>query len=98
MNLVSLLVLPAIISLSDISVDTTGSVLSIRTTPEPAAYVVAAVALAVLLGAIAFSKRGGAGIADIGKPAEGGASAGGGDAETAQERTDVAEAATAPLN
>jgi len=98
MNLVSLLVLPAIISLSDISVDSTGSVLSIRTTPEPAAYVVAAVALAVLLVAIAFSKRGGAGIADIGKPAQGDAAAGGGDAHNGQETTDVAEAATAPLS
>jgi K(+)-stimulated pyrophosphate-energized sodium pump len=89
MNLVSLLVLPAIISLSDISVDTTGSVLSIRTTPEPAAYVVAAAALAVLLGAIAFSKRGGAGIADIGRT---------GSTRNGQETTDVAEAATAPLS
>ena len=98
MNLVSLLVLPAIITLSDINVDSTGSVLTISTTPEPAGYAVAAVALAVLLGAIAFSKRGGAGIADIGKSAGGGASADGGDAQTERETTEVAEAATAPLN
>ncbi|HET6771794.1 MAG TPA: sodium-translocating pyrophosphatase [Acidimicrobiales bacterium] len=58
MNLVSLLILPAIITLSNVSED---NVLS--STPEPAGYVVAAVALAVLLGAIAFSKRSGAGIA-----------------------------------
>jgi K(+)-stimulated pyrophosphate-energized sodium pump len=58
MNLVSLLILPAIISLSNVSED---NVLS--STPEPAGYAVAAVALAVLLGAIAFSKRSGAGIA-----------------------------------
>jgi len=58
MNLVSLLILPAIINLSDVNPD---NILS--TTPEPAAYVIAAVALAVLLGAIAFSKRSGAGIA-----------------------------------
>jgi K(+)-stimulated pyrophosphate-energized sodium pump len=58
MNLVSLLILPAIINLSDINPD---NILS--TTPEPGAYVIAAVALVVLLGAIAFSKRSGAGIA-----------------------------------
>jgi K(+)-stimulated pyrophosphate-energized sodium pump len=63
MNLVSLLILPAIISLSNISED---NVLS--TTPKPAGYAVAAGALVVLLGAIAFSKRQGAGIAggDVG--------------------------------
>jgi K(+)-stimulated pyrophosphate-energized sodium pump len=61
MNLVSLLILPAIITLSNVSED---NVLS--STPEPAGYVVAAVALAVLLGAIAFSKRSGAGIAGAG--------------------------------
>src|ERR671917_1673101 len=65
MNLVSLLILPAIISLSDISVDSAGSVLSISTTPEPAAYVIAAAALVVLLVSIAFSKRGGATIAEV---------------------------------
>jgi K(+)-stimulated pyrophosphate-energized sodium pump len=57
MNLVSLLILPAIISLSNVSKT---NVLS--TTPKPAGYAVAAVALVVLLGAIAFSKRAGAGI------------------------------------
>jgi K(+)-stimulated pyrophosphate-energized sodium pump len=57
MNLVSLLVLPAIITLSNVNPD---NVLS--TTPKPAAYAIAAVALVVLLGAIAFSKREGAGI------------------------------------
>jgi K(+)-stimulated pyrophosphate-energized sodium pump len=58
MNLVSLLILPAIINLSNIDSE---NILS--TTPETGAYVIAAVALAVLLGAIAFSKRSGAGIA-----------------------------------
>jgi K(+)-stimulated pyrophosphate-energized sodium pump len=55
MNLVSLLILPAVINLSNIS---ESNVLS--STPEPAAYVIAAVALVILLGAIAFSKRSGA--------------------------------------
>ncbi|HKX70795.1 MAG TPA: sodium-translocating pyrophosphatase, partial [Acidimicrobiales bacterium] len=58
MNLVSLLLLPAIINLSDIDSDN-----PLSSTPEPAAYGIAAVALLVLLGAIAFSKRQGAGIA-----------------------------------
>jgi K(+)-stimulated pyrophosphate-energized sodium pump len=58
MNLVSLLILPAIINLSSIDSD---NILS--TTPKPGGYVIAALALAVLLGAIAFSKRSGAGIA-----------------------------------
>jgi K(+)-stimulated pyrophosphate-energized sodium pump len=88
MNLVSLLILPAIIGLSDIDVDSTGSVLSISTTPEPAAYVIAAAALAVLLGSIAFSKRQGAGIASIGKA---------GDSDDNGSSGEVAEAATAPL-
>jgi K(+)-stimulated pyrophosphate-energized sodium pump len=57
MNLVSLLILPAIINLSNIDSD---NILS--TTPEAGGYVIAAVALVVLLGAIAFSKRSGAGI------------------------------------
>ena len=57
MNLVSLLILPAIITLSNVSKD---NVLS--TTPKPAGYVIAAAALAVLLGAIAFSKRESAGV------------------------------------
>ena len=58
MNLVSLLILPAIINLSNIDSD---NILS--TTPKPGGYVIAALALVVLLGAIAFSKRSGAGIA-----------------------------------
>ncbi len=52
MNLVSLLILPAIISLSD--VDSENPVLS---TPKPAGLVIAGAALVVLLGAIAYSKR-----------------------------------------
>ena len=85
MNLVSLLILPAIISLSDVDPD---NVLS--STPDPAAYVVAAAALAVLLAAIAFSKREGAGIAG----------GGGGDDTTVngQGRAAVAEPASAPLS
>jgi K(+)-stimulated pyrophosphate-energized sodium pump len=58
MNLVSLLILPAIINMSKIDSD---NILS--TTPKPGGYVIAALALVVLLGAIAFSKRSGAGIA-----------------------------------
>jgi K(+)-stimulated pyrophosphate-energized sodium pump len=58
MNLVSLLLLPAIINLSDIDSDN-----PLSSTPEPGAYVIAALALVVLLGAIAVSKRQGAGIA-----------------------------------
>jgi K(+)-stimulated pyrophosphate-energized sodium pump len=58
MNLVSLLMLPAIINLSDIDSDN-----PLSSTPEPGAYVIAALALVVLLGAIAVSKRQGAGIA-----------------------------------
>jgi K(+)-stimulated pyrophosphate-energized sodium pump len=57
MNLVSLLTLPAIISLSNINPDN-----PLSSTPKPAGYAVAGVALVVLLGAIAFSKREGAGI------------------------------------
>jgi K(+)-stimulated pyrophosphate-energized sodium pump len=57
MNLVSLLILPAVINLSDINEDNW-----LKTSPEPGAYVVAAAALVVLLGAVAFSKRSGAGI------------------------------------
>jgi len=90
MNLVSLLILPAIISLSDISVDSVGSVLSISTTPEPAAYAVAAAALVVLLISIAFSKRGGAGIATDHEATD---TTGNG-----QGPTEVSEAATAPLS
>ncbi len=65
MNLVSLLILPAIISLSNVG-DTGENFDWLRSTPKPAGYAVAAVALAVLLGAIAFSKRSGAGIASDG--------------------------------
>jgi K(+)-stimulated pyrophosphate-energized sodium pump len=85
MNLVSLLILPAIISLSNVDPD---NVLS--STPEPAAYAVAAAALAVLLAAIAFSKRQGAGIA--------GGSGGDDTTVNGQGRSEVAEAATAPLS
>jgi K(+)-stimulated pyrophosphate-energized sodium pump len=84
MNLVSLLLLPAIITLSDIDPDN-----PLSSTPEPGGYVIAAVALVVLLGAIAFSKRAGAGIADI---------AGAGDTRNGQGPTDVEEAATAPVS
>ena len=61
MNLVSLLILPAVISLSDVDSENW-----LKTTPEPAGFAIAGVALAVLLGAIAFSKRSGAGIATDG--------------------------------
>ena len=57
MNLVSLLILPAVINLSNIDDD---NILS--STPETAGYVIAAVALVVLLGAIVVSKRHGASI------------------------------------
>ncbi|HEY8544174.1 MAG TPA: sodium/proton-translocating pyrophosphatase, partial [Acidimicrobiales bacterium] len=72
MNLVSLLILPAVISLSDINSDNW-----LDTSPEPAAMAIAAGALVVLLGAIAFSKRGGAGIVtDGGSTTNGAAPAG----------------------
>ncbi len=51
MNLVSLLILPAVINLQD---------------DDGARYAIAGIALVVLIGAIAFSKRSGAGIADDG--------------------------------
>jgi K(+)-stimulated pyrophosphate-energized sodium pump len=65
MNLVSLLILPAIIALSNVTVDRDESrfLTTIRTTPKTGGYVIAAVALVVLLGAILFSKRESAGIA-----------------------------------
>ena len=63
MNLVSLLILPAIINLSNIDSENI-----LATTPEAGGYVIAAVALVVLLSAIAFSKRSGAGIAGGGTP------------------------------
>jgi K(+)-stimulated pyrophosphate-energized sodium pump len=73
MNLVSLLILPAVISLSDVPTEGEG-LYWLRSTPEPAAYAIAAAALVVLLGAIAFSKRSGAGIAtDDGGSANGAA-------------------------
>jgi K(+)-stimulated pyrophosphate-energized sodium pump len=59
MNLVSLLILPAIISLSDIGDNI------LDTTPKPAAYAIAAAALVVLLAAIAFSKRSTGGITEV---------------------------------
>jgi K(+)-stimulated pyrophosphate-energized sodium pump len=62
MNLVSLLILPAIISLSNVG-DTGEAFDWLKSTPKPAGYAVAGVALVVLLGAIAFSKRESAGIA-----------------------------------
>jgi K(+)-stimulated pyrophosphate-energized sodium pump len=65
MNLVSLLILPAIFALSNVKVRTNENLFltTIGTTPKPAGLVIAAVALVVLLGAIIFSKREGAGIA-----------------------------------
>jgi K(+)-stimulated pyrophosphate-energized sodium pump len=87
MNLVSLLILPAIISLSTVSED---NILS--TTPETGGYVVAAIALVVLLVSIAFSKREGAGIKDAGSGSADGTQNGQG------PTTDVAEAATAPIS
>jgi K(+)-stimulated pyrophosphate-energized sodium pump len=92
MNLVSLLILPAIISLSDISVDSAGSILSIRTTPEPAAYAIAGLALVVLLASIAFSKRGGATIAEVNADDTDDTT------DNGQGTTEVSEAATAPLS
>ncbi|HEX6236033.1 MAG TPA: sodium/proton-translocating pyrophosphatase, partial [Acidimicrobiales bacterium] len=58
MNLVSLLILPAIINLSNVDPDN-----PLSSTPKAGGYVVAAAALMVLLGAIAFSKRKSGGIA-----------------------------------
>ncbi len=52
MNLVSLLILPAVISLSNIDDDNI-----LASTPKAAGLAVAGVALVVLLGSIAFSKR-----------------------------------------
>jgi K(+)-stimulated pyrophosphate-energized sodium pump len=52
MNLVSLLILPAIIKLSDINPDN-----PVLSTPEPAGYAVAGGALVVLIGALIFSNR-----------------------------------------
>ncbi len=82
MNLVSLLLLPAIINLSDIDSDN-----PLSSTPEPAAYGIAAAALVVLLGAIAFSKRQGAGIA-----------AGGGGDRNGSTPAEPVTAAAAPVS
>jgi len=64
MNLVSLLVLPAVINLSEIDKD---NILS--TTPEPAGYVIAAAALVVLLSSIVITKRKSATITTTSTPA-----------------------------
>jgi K(+)-stimulated pyrophosphate-energized sodium pump len=52
MNLVSLLILPAIIKLSNVDADN-----PLVSTPESGGYVVAGLALVVLVGAIVYSKR-----------------------------------------
>ena len=52
MNLVSLLILPAIISLSNIDEEN-----PIISTPKPAGLAIAGVSLVVLIGAVAYSKR-----------------------------------------
>jgi K(+)-stimulated pyrophosphate-energized sodium pump len=52
MNLVSLLILPAIISLSDIDPDNV-----VVSSPEPAGLVIAGISTVVLIAAIAYSKR-----------------------------------------
>ncbi|MEP1125459.1 MAG: sodium/proton-translocating pyrophosphatase [Ilumatobacter sp.] len=52
MNLVSLLILPAIIALSNIDEDN-----PIVSSPEPAGYAIAGVSLVVLIGAVLYSKR-----------------------------------------
>ncbi|MGQ0824845.1 MAG: sodium-translocating pyrophosphatase [Actinomycetota bacterium] len=59
MNLVSLLTLPAIISLSDIDEENV-----LISQPEPGAYAIAGGALVVLIGAVLYSKRSGATIGD----------------------------------
>jgi K(+)-stimulated pyrophosphate-energized sodium pump len=84
MNLVSLLILPAIISLSNVDED---NILS--STPKAGGYAVATVALVVLLAAIAFSKRASAGIAGGDGP---------GTTRNGQGPTEVAEAAPAPVS
>ncbi|HEY3141071.1 MAG TPA: sodium-translocating pyrophosphatase [Acidimicrobiales bacterium] len=65
MNLVSLLILPAVINLSDIEtrVGDNGPMPWLDPSPKPASLAIAGAALVVLLSAIAFSKRKGAGIA-----------------------------------
>ena len=88
MNLVSLLILPAVISLSDVDSENW-----LKTTPEPAGFAIAGVALAVLLGAIAFSKRSGAGIAtDNGGSANGAAPSDSSDSDSTGSEPAVAGA------
>jgi K(+)-stimulated pyrophosphate-energized sodium pump len=68
MNLVSLLVLPAIIAMSDVNEETNIS------SPTGSSYIVAGIALVVLIASIAYSKRPHAGIAgldDVSAPAAG---------------------------
>ena len=52
MNLVSLLILPAVISLSDIDPDNV-----VVSSPKPAGLVIAGISTIVLIGAVAYSKR-----------------------------------------
>jgi K(+)-stimulated pyrophosphate-energized sodium pump len=61
MNLVSLLVLPAIIGLTDIKEVTPGN---FTATPNGTSILIAVIAFVVLVGAIAFSKRRGGGFGD----------------------------------
>jgi K(+)-stimulated pyrophosphate-energized sodium pump len=69
MNLVSLLILPAIISMSDVTVNTGTGPLDrfgavVTSKPTGASLAIAGVALVVLIGAIAFSKRPAPGLGD----------------------------------
>jgi K(+)-stimulated pyrophosphate-energized sodium pump len=62
MNLVSLLILPAIIAMSEVTVNTGSGAIDrftavVKSTPEGASVAIAGAALVVLIGAIAFSKR-----------------------------------------
>ena len=57
MNLVSLLVLPAIISMSEVKRVVNGDHVSWTSTPNGASIAVAGVALVVLIASIAYSKR-----------------------------------------
>jgi K(+)-stimulated pyrophosphate-energized sodium pump len=95
MNLVSLLILPAVINLSNVAEDGEGFYW-LKSTPKPAAYAIAAVALAVLLGAIAFSKRSGAGIATDDAVGPATATNGSGDDDAHQALADAATAAATP--
>ncbi|MGH9213615.1 MAG: sodium-translocating pyrophosphatase [Acidimicrobiales bacterium] len=67
MNLVSLLILPAVINLSEFPDE--GEFTWLRPSPEPLSLLIAGAALAVLLVAIGFSKRKGASIASGQTPA-----------------------------